>query len=637
MTESRTGAAGERYTPELAVDLRIPAQPRLSPDGSRVAFTVNPIGHKDRHATSTLFVVPADGSASARALTDSAHNNIAPRWSPDSTTLAFLSDRPDRGTAQLHVVPASGGEPLGLTTIDGGVTEPAWLPDGSALAFTARRRALAGEAEPKSDIRVASERPRPRGIALVAPTGGAPRPIGPREGHVALFAFAPDGRSLAAVVTPNDLLDTGWDAVRLIVCDLDGGNERELVRFSGFPHQPEWSPDGTQIAIIGSRLPNFDDTNIYVIDVASGATTVIDDRGMTPNWVGFDSDGLLVHQVQTQWSRIDRTDPRGSEWDQLSFGSDIDAGWIEAGLNIDTVAGSIAFTRAQPNRPPDVYAARLGSPAVRLTDLNPQLNGLQFAEMEPLEWQASDGTPAHGWLLLPPGTTNARNLPLVAAIHGGPSWQWGNWFHGTWHDWGQLLAAAGYAVLMPNPRGSTGKGGASTNANQYDFGGGDFDDIMTGIDALISRGIADPDRLGICGWSYGGFMTAWAITHTDRFKAAVAGAAPTNWISKIGTTDIRPFNEWNLGQVNTEPDKVWERSPMRYVANATTPTLVVHGEADVRVPVTQGTELYLALRALGIDTDMISYPRQGHAFTERAHQLDLLQRLLGWFEKYLKP
>jgi dipeptidyl aminopeptidase/acylaminoacyl peptidase len=626
----------DRYSPEMAVDLRYPMQPRLSPDGAQVAFSVNPIGHRDKHQTSTIFIVPSDGATPPRSITDSAHNNVAPRWSPDGSKLAFLSDRPERGTAQLHIVPVAGGEPLGLTRLDGGVSEPAWLPDGRALAFTARRRALAGEPEPKAEFKVASEKPRPRGIAVVPLTGGPATPIGPRDGHVATFAISPDGVRIAAIVTPTDLLDSGWDAARLIVTRFDGMVERELLRFSGFPNKPVWSPDGRQLAVIGSRLPNHDDTNVYIVDIFSGEVTVIDDGGMTPNWVAFDGDDLLVQRVRTQWTQIDRTDPRGDEWDRLAFGPDVDSGWIESGLNIDTVAGALVFTCAHFNRPPDVYAAPAGADAVRLTDLNPQLDQIEFSVMEPLEWQANDGTTVHGWLLLPPGTTEPSGLPLITEIHGGPSAQWGNWFFGTWHDWAQLLAAAGYAVLLPNPRGSTGRGGGFTNANRFDFGGGDFDDIMTGIDLLVERGIADPERLGVCGWSYGGFMTAWAVTHTDRFKAAVAGAAPTNWISKIGTTDIRPFNEWNLGEVNVDPDRVWERSPIRYVASVTTPTLLVHGEADVRVPVTQGTEFYLALRALGVATDMISYPRQGHAFTERAFELDLLQRLIGWFDRYLR-
>jgi dipeptidyl aminopeptidase/acylaminoacyl peptidase len=416
--------------------------------------------------------------------------------------------------------------------------------------------------------------------------------------------------------------------------NADGSDERELVVLSGAGVVPVWSEDGRLITCVGSRLPDLDPTNVFVIDVESGDVTVLDDRGMTPNWVAFDGDDLLVHSVETQHTRIDRTDPRGAEWDQIGFGPQVDAGWIDPRVGLDVRDGRIAFACAYYNRPSDLYLASLGEEAVRLTDLNPQLDNVRLTEMEEISWQATDGTTVHGWLLLPPGH-DERPLPLVAAIHGGPSWQWGNWFHGTWHDWGQILATQGYAVFMPNPRGSTGRGGSYTGANRFDFGGGDFDDIMTGIDMLIERGVADPDRLGVCGWSYGGFMTAWAVTQTDRFKAGVAGAACTNWVSKIGTTDIRPFNEWNLGQVSVEPDKPWEHSPIRYVRNATTPTLIVHGEADVRVPVTQGVEFYQGLKAAGVPTDMVSYPRQGHAFHERAFQLDLLQRLCGWFATYL--
>ena len=158
---------------------------------------------------------------------------------------------------------------------------------------------------------------------------------------------------------------------------------------------------------------------------------------------------------------------------------------------------------------------------------------------------------------------------------------------------------------------------------------------MAGVDMLIADGVADPERLGICGWSFGGFMTAWAITRTNRFKAAVAGAAPTNWVSKIGTTDIGPFNEWNLGRVFDEPDKPWERSPIRYLAGVTTPTLIVHGEADKRVPVTQGLELYLGLKSGGVETEFVTYPRQAHGFHERAFELDLLQRTVAWFERWV--
>ena len=305
---------------------------------------------------------------------------------------------------------------------------------------------------------------------------------------------------------------------------------------------------------------------------------------MTPNWASFAGEDLLVHSVEIQNTRIDRTDPRGAEWDQLDLGSDAASGWIDQRVSIHNTDDAIVVGIAQPNRPADVYVARIGEPAVRITDLNPQLAGLPMAEMKHVTWKASDGLENHGWLLLPTDAAPHTRLPLITEVHGGPSAQWGNWFYGTWHDWAQILANMGYAVFLPNPRGSTGRGGAHTGSNKYDFGGGDFDDIMTGIDMLIERGVADPDRLGICGWSFGGFMTAWAVTHTDRFKAAVAGAAPTNWVSKIGTTDIRPANEWNLGSVNDDPDRPWDRSPMRYVKNVKTPTLLLQGGADVACP-----------------------------------------------------
>ena len=246
------------------------------------------------------------------------------------------------------------------------------------------------------------------------------------------------------------------------------------------------------------------------------------------------------------------------------------------------------------------------------------------------------GSRSKAGLSRPPFAPDGTRLPLIADIHGGPAWHWGNWFHGTWHYYAQVLAASGFAVLLPNPRGSTGRGVEFTDANRFDLGGGDFTDIMSGVDALIERGIADPERLGIGGWSYGGCLTAWAITQTDRFKAAAAGAAPTNWVSKLGTTDIRPFDEWSLGQLLLDSDGVWRQSAIRYLNQASTPTLILHGEEDSRVPLAQSIELYLGLQAAGVTTELVTYPRQEHLLHERDHQLDLLQRVIDWFDRYLK-
>ena len=271
-----------------------------------------------------------------------------------------------------------------------------------------------------------------------------------------------------------------------------------------------------------------------------------------------------------------------------------------------------------------------------MTHLNPELDGLQLGTLEAVEWPASDGIMIEGWLARPAGANATDRLPLIVHVHGGPTARWGATFRGGWHDWWQNLTAAGYAVFRPNPRGSTGRGAAFTAANRNDLGGMDFDDVMQGVDWLIDSGVADPERIGLLGWSYGGFLTAWAVTHTDRFKAAVAGAAVTNWPSKVGTTDIRPMNEARFpGALHEQPDAFWERSPIRYVGNAKTPTLVVHGQADPRVPPTQGVEFYLGLRSVGVPADFVTYPRQKHGFHERAYHLDLLTRIIAWFDQWM--
>jgi dipeptidyl aminopeptidase/acylaminoacyl peptidase len=596
---------------------------------------VAPAGHPTTDRISTIFVVPSDGSSPPRALTDADHNNVAPRWSPDGRTLAFLSDRPVRGEAQLCVVPAGGGEVLRLTTLPGGVANAAWTPDGRSLAFTATRQALAGAGAPASEINVASEQWRPRAVATVGAQGGAPRLIGPAAGHVWTYAVAPDGRRTAAFVSPTEDLAGSWDNLNLVLFDAEGGDERVLGRFNGLGAQLVWSDDSRRIACLASRLPDDGDARVFIVDTDTGEMSALPSREMTPTAVRFHGDDLLVHAVDGQRTRIDRTDPLGAEWERYSLGPEGDAGWVATGADLDITRQGTAFLRADPRRPYDVYLAREGGPANRLSTLNPQLDGVALADLRPLEWRSPDGLRVEGWLALPPGREGERRLPLIVEVHGGPTWQWGNWFHGTWHDLAQTLAARGFAVFLPNPRGSTGRGGAFVDANRHDFGGRDYDDIIAGLDMLIDEGIADPDRLGICGWSFGGFMAAWAITRTQRFKAAVAGAAPTNWVSKIGTTDIGPFNEWNLGRVWDEPDRAWERSPIRYLRHVTTPTLIVHGEADKRVPVTQGVELYLGLRGGGIDTELVTYPRQEHSFHERAFQLDLLERTVGWFERFL--
>jgi dipeptidyl aminopeptidase/acylaminoacyl peptidase len=255
-----------------------------------------------------------------------------------------------------------------------------------------------------------------------------------------------------------------------------------------------------------------------------------------------------------------------------------------------------------------------------------------------VRWQSDAGVEVEGVLIKPVGYEDGQRYPLVVQVHGGPTWAWVDRFYGSWHDWGQMLAGRGYAFLMPNPRGSTGRGPEYTSANFNDIGGGEFRDLMAGVDYLIERGIADPERLGVGGWSWGGYMTAWTVSQTDRFKAAVMGAGLPNMISDNGLGDIPSANLSYFDQSPYhDPQPYFDRSAIKHIRNAVTPTLILHGGADKRVNPAQGQEMYIALRTLGVPVTFVTYPREGHGISERKHQIDLMNRVIDWYGRYLQP
>jgi dipeptidyl aminopeptidase/acylaminoacyl peptidase len=289
---------------------------------------------------------------------------------------------------------------------------------------------------------------------------------------------------------------------------------------------------------------------------------------------------------------------------------------------------------------PNVWTADLSdishSPLTQRTNLNPETESAALGQPEIVRWTSDPGVEVEGVLIKPHGYVEGQRYPFIVQVHGGPTGLWSNQFAATWHDWAQSLASRGFAVLMPNPRGSTGRGPDYSNAIFGDVGGGEYRDMMSGVDAMIARGIADPERLGVGGWSWGGYMTAWTVTQTNRFKAAVMGAGLPNMISDNGLGDIPSAN---LSYFETtpyhDPDPYFERSAIRHIRNAKTPTLILHGEADDRVSPAEGREMYIALRTLGVETQFVTYPRERHSFTERKHQLDLIRRVVEWYEQHL--
>jgi dipeptidyl aminopeptidase/acylaminoacyl peptidase len=275
--------------------------------------------------------------------------------------------------------------------------------------------------------------------------------------------------------------------------------------------------------------------------------------------------------------------------------------------------------------------------AIALTDTNPQVKEWKLGTEREISWKNSrDGRVIHGILDLPPGYTTGTRSKTIVHVHGGPEEAWTIGWHGNWYNYATMLASHGYAVLLADPRGSEGQGPAFAEANYQDWGGADFQDVMDGVTYLVDQGIADSDRLAIGGWSFGGFMTSWAVTHTDRFKAGMVGAAVTDLYSMAGTTDISPsFEESYFGELQANRSVYDARSPVRFLAQCHTPVLVMHGEADERVPISQGEEFYKGLRFLGRTAEMVRYPREPHIFTEREHQIDSLTRILKWYDEHL--
>ncbi|MCA1598271.1 MAG: S9 family peptidase, partial [Chloroflexi bacterium] len=349
-----------------------------------------------------------------------------------------------------------------------------------------------------------------------------------------------------------------------------------------------------------------------------------------------DSDDLLLVAWRDSHTPVYRVSPDDARVDLLPTGVESAGSVSKTDVSVSADGRRVAMVRSDGGRPDDLWVWDAAAGPRQLTDVNPWLRDKRLGRQSEIEWASFDGETIRGLLITPPSYEEGRRYPLVVNVHGGPTWLWTDHLHLNWHDWGMWLALQGYVVLLPNPRGSAGRGNRFARANVGDIGGGDYRDVMAGIDTLIDRGMVDADRMGIGGWSYGGTLTPWTLTQTDRFRCAVMGAGICNWVSFAGTCDIRVFGDrlFEAEQV-TDVTALWERSALSRVANVRTPTLIVHGEQDHRVPVSQGREFYSALRHLGVPVEYVTYPREGHQVGERRHQRDLLARLRDWYAAYL--
>ncbi len=632
------------HSPEDATDWKEPRDPQISPTGEHVAFVLADIAKPDEYKRSSIWVVDRVSKAS-RQFTFGPREDKSPAWSPDGSHLAFVSDRDVAGKHQVYVISAHGGEARRMTEWKGGVSDPQWSPDGRRIAFIGTDPETEEEEQRKKDRRdeiVADESIKYGRIYIIPAEGGEPRRVS-REGaaHVSGYDWAPDSSGVAAVMVPSPKADDLFQGPADVVfypAD-EGGEPRTILRYPIGLAQPAWSPDGTTIAFRSKAGRVQVDDVVWVVPVAGGEPRCLTGNYEgTADWITWAPDSRSVRFVgyQNLWGALCSVEVETCEITSLLPEGREGSGSFGGSVSFDRDGRRFAVEWSSSDQPPNVWGGMVHEGMEQLTHLNARLAAYSFARAETLSWPSSDGMTIYGLLYRPQDFEEGKKYPLVVHIHGGPAWLWSDRFMGNWHDWAQLLAPRGYAVLLVNPRGSVGRGAAFTDAEVNDLGGMELTDMLTGLDHVISMGFVDPERLGVGGWSHGGYMTAWTVTQTDRFKCAVMGAGLSNLVSDQGQNDVPRMNDDYFDKsVYEDSTPYLQRSAMTFIRNARTPTLILHGEKDERVAVPQAWEMYRALKTVGVPTQFVTYPREPHGIAERRHQIDLIERVLGWFERYL--
>jgi dipeptidyl aminopeptidase/acylaminoacyl peptidase len=633
------------WTAELSMTIKRISGVVPSPDGTRVAFVVSEavLDGERSEWLSQVHVANADGSAS-RQFTRGDTSATSPRWSPDGQWIGFISARTGKNNVwRLHI---GGGEAEPVTDQKGGVTGFEWSPDGRSVAFVMTDPKT--EDEEKADKEKRDWRTVDAGDKLprlyVQPTERdvagtrAARRLTPGHLAVTSFDWSPDGTAIVFAHQPT-ARQNDWPHSDVSIVTVADAAVRPLVSSPAAEQEPRFSPDGSRIAFLRSENPPTwpGAETVHVVSASGGPPNAL---AATPNEegsiVGWSADGTRVLVSDTN-----RTVP-------MLYAVPV-AGGPAAALSapvlhvaapqMNTRRTHVGFVSQDVDRAPEAFVASLATPFVpaQVSRVQPAI-GAPLGRSEVLSWKSPDGQTVEGIFTYPVGYARGTRVPLLLVIHGGPAGVFTSTFIGTASPYPvAAFAARGYAVLRVNPRGSTGYGKAFRHANLADWGGGDFRDLMAGVDHAIALGIADPERLGVMGWSYGGFMTSWTITQTKRFKAASAGAAVTNLISFTGTADIPDFIPSYFGGEFWETFDRWRaHSPVLQAKGVTTPTLIQHGEADRRVPVSQGYELYNALKRQGVDTTMTVYPRQPHGFVEPKMTLDAARANLEWFDRHVR-
>jgi acylaminoacyl-peptidase len=655
--------AASLLTSDTVFDWRTPGSPQISPDGRRVVYTLETADRFADTFHSNLWIASTDGKDN-RPLTSGKWKDLLPRWSPDGSKLAYLSTR--AGKPQIFIRWMDTGAEAKITDLENSPSALSWSPDGEWLAFLARVPAKPGWAIPPikapagatwAEAPVVETRlkwradgiggigQRPLGFAhvfVVPVTGGAPRQVtGGDFDHGGEPAWTPDGKSLLVHAARRADADTTLYGEDIWRFPLDGSAPVQLTRIDGLETNPIVSPDGRYIAFTGfaDKGNSSHNTNLYVMNAdGTGLRQLgkeLDRSYGTPVWEA-NSRNLLAIVEDSGRSHLYRV-PLDAPPVPLTRGNGRYA-TAYASAEAFTVAanGQVAISYSSPNEPKDIVTFQPGAAPRKLTAANAGLMAARaIGKVEEVNWKSFDGKPMQGWLIYPPGFDAAKKYPLILDIHGGPHAMYGVEFN---HQM-QIFAARGFVVFYSNPRGSTGYGEQFGNMIHGNYPGDDFTDLMTGVDAVIAKGFIDPKKLCVTGGSGGGLLTAWTVTQTGRFAAAVSQYPVTNWITQTGSSDIGlVMIRWMKAAPWENPQQYIAHSPVFFANKVTTPTMVLTGEEDWRTPMGQSEEFYFALKARKVDSVLVRVPKEPHGIRGAypSHRVAKIEHILGWMETYTK-
>ncbi|HVF92465.1 MAG TPA: S9 family peptidase [Blastocatellia bacterium] len=645
-------AAGDRkVSVEDTLAIRAVAAPLWSPDGKWIAFTVSDWNKKEDRRDSHIHIVSAAGGRIIK-LTNGERGETAPQWSPDGSRLAFLANRDAQAQGatprgnQVWAISAQGGEAERITDEESGVSQFRWSPDGKAIAYvvgdTAKDKAERDKRKKeKFDAIVVDADFTYSHVWSIDPESKTKKRITEGPFTVSDPQWSPDSRWIAFVLSRAGKQDSSYTDISedrntdIFVVSAAGGATRQLTSGRGPETSPRWSPDGRLIAFLSFADPASwaAKTDLMIVSQEGGAP-----RNLTSNYpesvsgsIAWTPDGkaILAGGAVGVYGQVLKIPATGGN-PMTVFEKPAGFGFFD--LSPD--GAKIAYTFEDENIAEDIWVATsAGKEPKQLTRLNPQVGDFRLGDTDVIKWKGADGLEIEGILIKPVGYERGKRYPMILQIHGGPYGRFAYGFEAR----AQIFASNGYAVLMPNPRGSTGYGNRFTTSNLKDWGGKDYQDLMLGVDEMIKLGIADQDRLAVMGGSYGGFMTFWVVTQTDRFKAAIGHAGISDWYSFHGQSDVPGLMEYGFGGFPWVARETYAKySPMSFVERVKTPLMITHGEQDRRVPIAQAEQYYRALRKRGVEVAFVRYPREGHGITEPNHIIDLVGRQLTWFDRHVK-